>query len=60
MINTNNPTDFKMYKKNIIKEDRINFIYSGSNQIWHLPEKTIKLFSQIENKLKNKVYLYFC
>ena len=46
--------------KNIIKEDRINFIYSGSNQIWHLPEKTIKLFSQIENKLKNKVYLYFC
>lgn len=60
VINTNNPTDFKMYKKNIIKEDRINFIYSGSNQIWHLPEKTIKLFSQIENKLKNKVYLYFC
>ncbi len=60
VINTNNPTDFSMYKKNIISEERINFIYSGSNQIWHLPEETIKLFSQIQRKMGKKVHLYFC
>ncbi|MDC1145867.1 glycosyltransferase [Candidatus Marinimicrobia bacterium] len=59
-INLNNPTDFNMYHKNNDQNKRINFIYSGSNQVWHLPEQTIEIFSELEKKYKDKVFLYFC
>jgi len=59
-INLNNPSDFNMYHKNNNQHKRINFIYSGSNQVWHLPEKTIQIFSELEKKYKEKVFLYFC
>ena len=49
-----------MYHKNNDQNKRINFIYSGSNQVWHLPEQTIEIFSELEKKYKDKVFLYFC
>jgi hypothetical protein len=59
-VNINNPTDFDKYFKVNRKDNKVNFIYSGSMQIWHLPELTIEYFSKIEKKFGEKVYFYFC
>jgi len=58
--NINNPTDFNIYFHEKRNNRRINFIYSGSMKIWHLPKLTIKYFSKIVEKYGDKVYLYFC
>lgn len=61
VINFQNPTDFNMFEaKKEVKKERINFIYSGSLQVWHLPELTIQYYKRIQEKFKNKVYFYFC
>lgn len=59
-ININNPADFNMYFSEERTSRRVNFIYSGSMQICHLPELTVKYFSEIYDKFGDKVYLYFC
>ena len=59
-ININNPTDFSKYYKDKRDDGKINFIYSGSMQIWHLPELTIEYFDKIQKIYGEKVYLYFC
>ena len=59
-ININNPTDFSSYYKLEKKDRRVNFIYSGSMQVWHLPELTIQYFKYIYEHFGDKVYLYFC
>ena len=59
-ININNPTDFSEYYKVKREDNRVNFIYSGSMQIWHLPELTIEYFSKLEKFFGEKVYFYFC
>lgn len=58
--NTYNPTDFNSYYKNNRNDGKVNFIYSGSMQVWHLPELTIEYYSKIYEKYKDKVYMYFC
>lgn len=62
VINLQNPTDFKMFNKkaNLKKKSRVNFIYSGSLQVWHLPEITIQYYKKIQEKFDNKVFFYFC
>lgn len=59
-ININNPTDFSQYYKDKRDDGKINFIYSGSMQVWHLPELTIEYFSKIQKLYGEKVYLHFC
>ena len=59
-ININNPTDFSTYYKINRNDGKVNFIYSGSMQVWHLPELTIKYYAKIYEKFGDKVYLYFC
>jgi hypothetical protein len=59
-INIYNPTDFNAYYKLPRNGGKVNFIYSGSMQVWHLPELTIKYFLEIQKIYGNKVYLYFC
>jgi glycosyltransferase involved in cell wall biosynthesis len=59
-ININNPTDFSQYYKDKRDDGKINFIYSGSMQVWHLPELTIEYFAKIQKIYGEKVYLYFC
>ncbi len=59
-ININNPTDFSSYYRMDKKDKRVNFIYSGSMQVWHLPELTIQYFKHIYEHFGDKVYLYFC
>jgi hypothetical protein len=59
VINVNNPTDFNDYG-GIKQYDCINFIYSGSLQKWHLPEKTILYYSLLSKIYKENIHLYFC
>ncbi len=59
-ININNPTDFNEYYKINRKDGRVNFIYSGSMQVWHLPELTIQYYYEIQKIYGEKVFLYFC
>lgn len=59
-ININNPTDFSKYYKDERSDGKVNFIYSGSMQVWHLPELTIEYFAKIQKIYGEKVYLYFC
>jgi len=59
-ININNPTDFNDYYKNEKKDNKVNFIYSGSMQVWHLPELTIKYYAKLQEIYAGKIFLYFC
>ena len=60
VININNPTDFSSYTISSKKTEKINFIYSGSVQPWHMPELTLSIFSKVYQSLGDKVFLIFC
>ena len=60
VININNPTDFSIYHSSIRTTEKINLIYSGSMQNWHLPELTLTYFQKLYQEYNNKVYLIFC
>ncbi|VAW40994.1 hypothetical protein MNBD_GAMMA01-790 [hydrothermal vent metagenome] len=60
VVNTNNPTDFNMYGKEYSAHDKVNFIYSGSMQVWHEPEITIRYFSELYKKFGDRIFFKFC
>lgn len=60
IMNLSNPTNFANYYTGYKQQGKINFIYSGSLQKWHLPEVTLRYFKQLYQKYGEKVYLYFC
>ena len=56
-----NPTDFNMFTSEGVRHrSRVNFIYSGSLQKWHLPNEVIKYFEIVQKKFGDKVHLKFC
>ena len=59
-VNVNNPTDFQSYTPSQAANGKVNFIYSGSMQAWHLPDVTIQYFQEIQKRFPDKVYLRFC
>lgn len=59
IINTYNPTDFNEHHT-FKTYERINFVYSGSLQPWHLPETTIKYYAELSKYYKYRIHFYFC
>lgn len=60
VVNLNNPTDFREYSPTKIFDDKITFIYSGSMQVWHAPEITVRHFEKVYASLQGNAHLLFC
>ncbi len=60
VVNINNPTDFNVYSQESSSQNNVTFIYSGSMQVWHEPEITIRYFSELYKKLGEAIFFKFC
>lgn len=59
VFNISNPVVLRDSEKRKIARDRVNFVYSGSAQPWHLVYETLRVFQYIycTNPLKYKLYI---